>query len=287
MEKERRTALVTGASSGIGRAFAHRLAADGYDLILVARRQERLDEIAATHPEVTVRSIVADLGTMDGIESVVQACASTDIDLLVNNAGVAHYMPFVDLPTEKASELMHVKVMAPTLLARAVAKKMVERASGTIINVAGMLAFSGPATLEKLPLRRAVYIASLAYEVAISQALSEELKASGVRVQVVCPGVVATEFHERQGLDMSKVPRMSAEDVVTASLKGLERGEVVCAPGVDQFRLAGCGVLRRTRGICRAESDSGDQVPGSQQSLSTRSSSGSLVSVGFFSLGKR
>ena len=237
MKTEKRTALVTGASSGIGRAFAHRLAQTGYDLIVVARRQDRLDQIASSYPQVDVRSIVADLGTSRGIEAVVEVCEESDLDLLVNNAGVAHYMPFVDLPAEKANELMHVKVMAPTLLARAAARRMVQRRSGAIINVAGMLAFSGPATLEKLPLRRAVYIASLAYEVAISQALSEELKAAGVHVQVVCPGVVSTEFHERQGLDMSKVPRMSAEDVVAASLKGLERGEVVCAPGVERSDL--------------------------------------------------
>jgi hypothetical protein len=99
--KEKRSALVTGASSGIGRAFAHRLANDGYDLILVARRQERLDDFASAHPEVQVRSIVADLGTQSGIESVAQVCTDTDLDLLVNNAGVAHYMPFVDLPAEK------------------------------------------------------------------------------------------------------------------------------------------------------------------------------------------
>lgn len=237
MKKEREVALVTGASSGIGRAFAHRLAKDGYDLILVARRRDRLDEVASAHPAVNVQTVSADLSRASGIKAVVEICANTDIDLLVNNAGVAHYMPFVDLPAEKAAELMHVKVMAPTLLARSAAKRMADRQSGTIINVAGMLAFSGPASLEKLPLRRAVYIASLAYEVALSQALSEELKTSGVRVQVVCPGIVATEFHERQGLDMSKVPRMSAEDVVTASLKGLESGEVVCAPGVDQSEL--------------------------------------------------
>lgn len=237
MKTEKRTALVTGASSGIGRAFAHRLAQTGYDLIVVARRQDRLDQIASSYPQVGVRSIVADLGTSRGIEAVVEVCEESDLDLLINNAGVAHYMPFVDLSAEKANELMHLKVMAPTLLARAAARRMVQRRSGAIINVAGMLAFSGPATLEKLPLRRAVYIASLAYEVAISQALSEELKTAGVHVQVVCPGVVATEFHERQGLDMSKVPRMSAEDVVAASLKGLERGEVVCAPGVERSDL--------------------------------------------------
>ena len=96
-----------------------------------------------------------------------------------------------------------------------------------------MLAFSGPASLEQLPLRRAVYAGTLAHLVAFSQMLHEELKSHGLRVQVLCPGVVATEFHERQGLDLSAVPRMSADDVVTASLRGLQLGEVVCAPGVE------------------------------------------------------
>ena len=100
-----------------------------------------------------------------------------------------------------------------------------------------MLAFSGPASLEQLPLRRAVYTATLAHIVALSQALHAELGADGVRVQALCPGVVATEFHERQGLDLSAVPRMSADDVVSASLRGLELGEVVCAPGVENSEL--------------------------------------------------
>jgi short-subunit dehydrogenase len=113
----------------------------------------------------------------------------------------------------------------------------VARGEGTIINVSGMLAFSGPAPSAQLPLRRAVYTGALAYLVAMTQALHEELKADGLKVQVLCPGVVATEFHERQGLDLSAVPRMSAQDVVSASLRGLELGEVVCAPGVQDTRL--------------------------------------------------
>jgi short-subunit dehydrogenase len=138
------------------------------------------------------------------------------------------------LPASKASELLHVKVVAPTMLARAAAPGMVARGEGTIVNVSGMLALSGPVPADKLPLRRAVYTGTLAHLVALSQALHEELKSHGVRVQVLCPGVVATEFHERQGLDLSKVPRMSADDVVTASLRGLELGEVFCAPGVER-----------------------------------------------------
>lgn len=232
-----RLALITGASSGIGQAFARRLAADGYDLIVVGRRLDRLEALVAEFPNVDIRPLVADLGTDVGIDAVADICAREALTMLVNNAGVAHYMPFADLTAEKAAELVHVKVVAPTMLARAAVPGMVGRGYGTIVNVSGMLAFSGPASIEKLPLRRAVYTGTLAHIVALSQALHEELKAHGVRVQALCPGVVATEFHERQGLDLSKVPRMSADDVVTASLRGLELAEVVCAPGVERHEL--------------------------------------------------
>lgn len=232
-----RLALITGASSGIGQSFACRLAADRFDLIVVGRRLDRLEALVAEFPDVRIRPVVADLGTDAGIDAVAEICAREPLTMLVNNAGVAHYMPFAELPTEKAAELLHVKVVAPTMLARAAAPGMIERGHGTIINVSGMLAFSGPASIEKLPLRRAIYTGTLAHIVALSQALHEELKAQGVRVQALCPGVVATEFHERQGLDLSKVARMSADDVVTASLRGLDLGEIVCAPGVERQEL--------------------------------------------------
>ena len=229
-------ALVTGASSGIGRAFAERLAADSYDLVIVGRRADRLEEFAAAHREVAVRAVTADLSTATGIDTVAEICATEPLTMLVNNAGVAHYMPLAELPAEKAAELVSVKVLAPTMLTRAVVGGMQDRGEGTIINVAGMIAFSGPAPHTQMP-RRAVYGGSLAYLVAMSQTLSAELEGTGVKVQVVCPGVVATEFHERQGLDMSVVPRMSAGDVVNASLRGLELGETVCAPGVENADL--------------------------------------------------
>ena len=229
-------ALVTGASSGIGRAFAQRLAADGYDLVAVGRRLDRLENLAASLPGVNVRTVAADLSTDEGVDKVAEMCASQPVTMLVNNAGVAHYMPIAELPAKKARELVHVKVVAPTMLARAAVPGMLARGAGTIINVAGMLAFSGPAPQGALP-RRAVYAGALAHLVAMTQVLHEELKSAGVKVQVLCPGVVATEFHERQGLDLSAVPRMSAADVVTASLRGLELGEVVCAPGVEDAGL--------------------------------------------------
>ncbi|WP_190189967.1 SDR family NAD(P)-dependent oxidoreductase [Streptomyces minutiscleroticus] len=229
-------ALVTGATSGIGRAFAERLAADGHDLIAVGRDRNRLEELAAAHPDVAVRTVVADLSTDDGVDAVAGICADEPLTMLVNNAGVAHYMPLAELPADKARELVHVKVVAPTLLTRAAVAGMQERGEGKIVNVAGMIAFSGPADKSVMP-RRAVYAGSLAHLVAMSQTLSAELADTGVQVQALCPGVVATEFHSRQGIDMSVVPRMSADDVVTAGLRGLELGEVVCAPGVEDTGL--------------------------------------------------
>lgn len=229
-------ALVTGASSGIGKAYAERLAADGYDLIVTGRRKVRLDELAAALTDVTVQVVPADLSTTDGIDTLADFAAGQPVTLLVNNAGVAHYMPLADLPADKARELVTVKELAPTLLTRAVLPGMIERGEGTIINVAGMIAFSGPAPSTLMP-RRAIYAGTLAHSVATSQTLNAELEGTGITVHVVCPGVVATEFHTVQGMDLSAVPRMSAEDVVTASLRGIELGEVVVAPGVEDYTL--------------------------------------------------
>lgn len=228
--------LVTGASSGIGRAFAERFAADGYDLVVVGRREDRLHALAESLPHVSVQVAVADLSTDDGIGVVAELCAALPLTVLVNNAGIAHYMPLVDLSPEQARELVQVKVVAPTMLTHAALPGMLSRETGTIVNIAGMIAFSGPAPSSQMP-RRAVYAGTLAHSVTMSQTLSAELEGTGVRVQVVCPGIVATEFHSVQGMDVSAVPRMSAADVVVASLRGLELGEVVCAPGVEDEAL--------------------------------------------------
>lgn len=229
-------ALVTGASSGIGKAFAERLAADGYNLIIVGRRRDRLMSLAASLTTVEVQVVVTDLATDVGIDSVAELCARRPVTMLVNNAGVAHYMPMADLPAAKARELVHVKVVAPTMLTQAVLPGMIARGSGTIVNVAGMIAFSGPASSSQMP-RRAVYAGTLAHSVALTQTLHAELAGTGVTAHVVCPGVVATEFHEVQGMDLSAIPRMSAADVVTATLAGIRLGEVVSAPGVEDYRL--------------------------------------------------
>jgi short-subunit dehydrogenase len=229
-------ALVTGASSGIGQAFAERLAGDGYDLIVVGRRVDRLEQLAASLSAVQVEVAAADLSTEEGIELVASLCAARPLTMLINNSGVAHYMPLADLPADKARELTHVKVIAPTMLTRAAIPGMLSRGSGAIVNVAGMIAFAGPAA--PMPgSGRAIYAGALAFEMAMSQTLSAELHGTGIQVQVVCPGIVATEFHTVQGMDLSAIPRMTPEDVVTASLRGLELDEVVCAPGVEDYGL--------------------------------------------------
>lgn len=230
-------ALVTGASSGIGKAFAERLAADGYDLIVVGRRKDRLDALAASLPDVGVQVAAADLSTDMGIDTVAELCATQALTMLVNNAGVAHYMPMAELPAAKARELLQVKVVAPTMLTRAALPGMIGRGAGTIVNVAGMIAFSGPAPAAPPPGQRAVYAGTLAGTVAMSQTLHGELQGTGVHVHVVCPGIVATEFHEVQGMDLSAVPCMPAANVVTAALSGIALGEVVSAPGVEDYSL--------------------------------------------------
>ena len=228
-------ALVTGASSGIGEAYAERLAGDGWDLVVVARRHDRLESLAhrlAAENDIRARAIAADLADEAQLKRLIAEMAEMEIGLLVNNAALAHYMPLADLPLETAQSLVQLNVLAPVLVTRSVVPGMVERGAGAIVNVASLLAFSGDWDDPHLP-RRAVYAASKSFLLTFTQVLANELRGTGVRVQVVCPGVVRTEFHSRQGIDLSAVPRMDPADVVTASLYDLERGVVVSIPGAS------------------------------------------------------
>ena len=236
-------ALVTGDSSGIGAAFAERLARDQYDLIVVARRRERLEALAErlreTH-HVTVEVMVADLTQPGELRAVEKRIAEdTALELLVNNAGFGGYMPFVALDPDRAEELIRLQVVAVTLLTRAALPGMVARSHGAIINVSSRLAFSAALSSPTLP-KHATYAATKAYINTFTQILHDELAETGVRVQALCPGVVRTEFHERMGLDPSRIPAaivMSPEDIVEASLAGLKLGEVICIPALDEPSL--------------------------------------------------
>jgi short-subunit dehydrogenase len=228
-------AVVTGASSGIGQAYAERLAADGWDLVVVARSEERLSELAARLDQahgVTVQTVQADLSRPGEVGRVGGEIAAMPVGMLVNNAGLAHYMPFSDLAAAQAAELVDLNVLAPVLLTQAVLPGMLDRSHGTIINIASLLAFSGAAQAPFLP-KRVVYAATKSFLVTFSQALAAEVYDRGIQVQVVCPGVVRSEFHTRQGMDLSAVPRMEPGQVVEASLADLADGVLVSVPGLD------------------------------------------------------
>jgi len=228
-------ALVTGASAGIGRSFAQQLAGSGHDLIVVARRRERLEalasELTAAH-QAKVEVLVADLATKAGLAAVAARAAAAPLALLVNNAGFGGYRRFVELDPKVADELLSVHVRAVVQVTRAALPAMVARQQGGVITVASLLAFSGTVTGGFFP-ARAIYAGAKSFLVTFTQILASELADTGVRVQVCLPGVVATEFHEVQGMDLSKVPRMSADDVARAALAGLRLGEVLCAPGME------------------------------------------------------
>jgi short-subunit dehydrogenase len=225
-------ALITGASSGIGLAYARRLAVDGHDLVVVARREDRLRSLAkdlAAHG-ATTEVLVADLATTDGTSAVEKRCAAGDLALVINNAGVSRYKPFVELEPAAIDELTRLHVVGPTRIARAALAPMVARGSGALINVASLLSLSGTLPPGQLPFR-AVYASCKAYLLLLSQQLAHEVGGKGVRVQVVLPGIVATEFHDDMGAARSALPPgMKADDVVTASLSALAAGEVVCIP---------------------------------------------------------
>lgn len=232
-------ALVTGASAGIGVAYAERLAHDGWDLIVTGRRGNRLEELSQRlHSDygATTETLVADLNTEQGLQDVDTLCRERELQMLVNNAGLAHYMPLLDLPEEQLRELINVDVLAPTLHSQTAARGMVERGRGAIITVSSLLALSDALALPTFP-PRVVYASSKSYVVMFSRLLAEELRDTGVKVQVVLPGIVRSEFHSRQNMDMTNRPRMEPVDIVQASFSALDQDEVVCIPSLEDPAL--------------------------------------------------
>ncbi len=222
------TALVTGATAGLGRAFVDRLAGEGYDLVLVARTEDRLravaDEVVAqrgVHAEV----LAADLAEPDDLDRVAARVASTDapIDLLVNNAGFGLNAPFLDTTAEQQEHYLDVLVRAVLRLSHAAAGAMAARGHGAIINVGSVAAFA--------PLN--TYSAHKAWVTTFSQALAAELAPRGVQVMAFNPGFVRTEFHQRAGMSTSDIPDamwLDADEVVATALRDLRRGRDLSIP---------------------------------------------------------
>jgi hypothetical protein len=227
------TALITGASSGIGAVYADRLARRGFNLILVARSGDRLRALADRLVESTGRrvdTLVADLSDSQDLARVEATLRSReDITMLVNNAGFGATAPLLSSDINKMEEMITLNVVALTRLAYAAAPAFVSRGAGTIINIASVVAIS-PETLN------GVYGGSKAYVLAFSQSLQHELSDKGVRVQAVLPGATATEFWTVAGLPVEHLPKeigvMSADDMVDAALAGLDQGEQVTIPAL-------------------------------------------------------
>lgn len=225
------SALITGASSGIGAAFAQRLAEQGSDLILVARRKERLDALSrALQSEhgVQVEVLVADLGSPSGVDMVAERLKTAPVDLLVNNAGFGLYLPLAETAEADMLDMIALNIVALARLTHAALPGMLRRGSGAIINVGSGLAFNLSAT-------RATYSGSKTFVLNFTRSIEEEVRSAGVQMQALIPGLIRTEFHEHSGTDIGRIPPqmiMDALALVDGSLAGLRLGEVTCIPAL-------------------------------------------------------
>ncbi|MBK5959242.1 SDR family oxidoreductase [Rhodoplanes elegans] len=227
------TAVVTGASSGIGAVYADRLAGRGYDLVVVARNAARLEsqaEALRRRHGVTVRAVAADLtdrADLRRVEDLLRTDAS--VTLLVNNAGFGGAGELLQSDVDRMEEMVDVNVTAVMRLTYAAVPGFVARRGGTIVNIASIVAI-GPEILN------GVYGGSKAFVLAFSQSLRKELADKGVRVQVVLPGATATEFWTHAGLPVDNLPTawvMTPENLVDAALAGLDRGEFATIPSLQ------------------------------------------------------
>jgi short-subunit dehydrogenase len=232
MNETKGSALITGASGGIGALYADRLARQGYDLILVARSADKLERVASGIREATgraVETIAADLGNAEDLRRV-EARISNDrsIDLLVNNAGVGSTARALDADVDTMSAMVALNVEALMRLTYAAVPAFVARGRGTIVNIASIVAVA-PELLN------GVYGGSKAFVLALSQSLHRELEGTGVTVQVVLPGATATDFWDVAGTPVEHLPGeivMRADAMVDAALAGLAQGEFATVPGL-------------------------------------------------------
>jgi len=230
-------ALVTGASSGIGAIYAHRLAKRGFDLILVARNAERLSAIADRLRAETGRNvevIAADLGVANDQHRIEQVLKTDEaITLLVNNAGFGGAATLLDADVDKMQQMIELNVTALMRLTYAAVPGFVKRGGGSIINIASIVAIA-PELLN------GVYGGTKAFVLAFSQSLKHEFADKNIRIQAVLPGATATEFWSVAGVPMEHLPSeivMSAEDMVDASLVGFDQGELVTIPALEDAGL--------------------------------------------------
>lgn len=246
------TAVVTGASSGLGREVALLLAARGEHVLAVARTGRSLDELASSSPRI--EAVTADLGTHDGRSRLLDAVG--DVDILVNNAGLGASGKFAEMPLEDSARLVALNVDALTELTARLLPGMVSRGSGRLLNVASTAAFQpGPGM--------AVYFATKAYVLSLTEALAEELRGSGVTATAFCPGAFSSGFQAVAGIESSRLVRgrrlPTSRDMAVAAIAAMDRGAVVAVPGaankagVFATRLAPRALVRAM--VARIQSD--------------------------------
>ncbi|GGZ90654.1 dehydrogenase [Streptomyces echinoruber] len=231
------TALITGSTAGIGAAFARRLAADGHDLVLVARDTKRLREQATDLHDrhgVEVEVLTADLAADDGIEAVADRLRARKkpVDLLVNNAGFGNKGRFLEVPMADELRMLKVHCEAVLRLTAAAVEQMRERGRGGVVNVASVAAF----------VPRGTYGASKAWVVQFTQGAARDLAGSGVRLMALCPGFVRTEFHQRAGMRTDNIPNwmwLDADKLVAAALADFARGRTLSIPDPRYKALMG------------------------------------------------
>ncbi|MDT0380540.1 SDR family oxidoreductase [Streptomyces sp. DSM 42041] len=249
------TALITGATAGLGAAFAERLARDGHHLVLLARDTERLHERATDLHDrhgVEVSVLTADLATEKGIVALEERVGDRDrpVDLLVNNAGFGNKGRFLDVPMADELTMLRVHCEAVLRSTAAAAEAMRERGRGGVVNVASVAAF----------LPRGTYGASKAWITQFTQGVAADLAGSGVRLMALCPGFVRTEFHQRAGMDAGNVPGwmwLDAGRVVDAALADLARGRTLSVPDPRYKALAGLMRLAPRGALARASTGTG------------------------------
>lgn len=235
------TALITGATAGIGAAFARRFAAARYDLVLVARNVERLESAAAELSLLgagKVEVLPADLATVDGRASVEDRLADPlrGVDVLVNNAGFGQGSAFLSHPVEEEDAMLDVMVRAVLRLTRAALPGMIERGKGAVINVSSVAGF----------VPRGTYSSAKAWVTNFSESIAAEVHGTGVRVVAVCPGFTHTEFHERADIDTADIPGwmwLQADEIVEGALRDLRRGVAVSVPSMQYKALTAAARL--------------------------------------------
>lgn len=258
-EGEGRTALITGASSGIGESLAHCFAASGHRLVLVARNKDKLAAVAKTlkaahGARVTVLS--ADLALPDAAQALVATLQRRRIaiDVLVNNAGVLEQGAFIAMPAQRHQQLIDLNVSGLTAMLAGFVPPMVERGFGRVLNVASIAAFQPVPTV-------ATYAATKAYVLSLTESLAEELKGTGVTVTALCPGITATRMLSRAAqanAQLGKLPDFlvgDVEEVAAAGYAACMRGDVIKVPGAVNLaatlaaRAAPKWLLRRVAGM--------------------------------------